>query len=55
MDWITSQRDLQIQMLAAMRLYGMKAVLPGFAGHIPYALTYHYPNANYTHTSDWGA
>ena len=30
--WLTSQEELQMQILAAMRAYGMTPVLPGFAG-----------------------
>jgi hypothetical protein len=29
-----NDRDMQVKIVAAMRLYGMTPVLPGFAGHV---------------------
>jgi alpha-N-acetylglucosaminidase len=51
--WINSQATLQIQMLAAMRAFGMMPVLPGFAGHVPSALVSLFPNASFTQSADW--
>ncbi|KAN0029588.1 hypothetical protein ACTA71_007719 [Dictyostelium dimigraforme] len=53
MDWIEKQRDLQIKILERMRQYGMKPVLPGFAGHIPGAIQQLYPQANISVLSTW--
>ena len=51
--WMDSQFDLQVNILKAMRLYGMTPVLPGFAGHVPAGLMRVFPNASFTHSSDW--
>jgi len=51
--WMTSQYNLQLRIVAAMRAYGMTPVLPGFAGHVPAGLQRVFPNASYTHSSDW--
>ncbi|EGC39824.1 hypothetical protein DICPUDRAFT_26247 [Dictyostelium purpureum] len=53
MDWLEKQRDLQIQILTRMRAYGMKPVLPGFAGHIPGAIQTLFPTANVSILSTW--
>lgn len=50
---MTSQYNLQLQIVAAMREYGMVPVLPGFAGHVPRAMERLYPNAEFTRSSDW--
>ena len=52
--WITSQADLQKQIVASIRQFGMSNVLPGFAGHVPAGLKRIYPNASYTQTAGWG-
>ncbi|EFA74835.1 alpha-N-acetylglucosaminidase [Heterostelium album PN500] len=54
LGWMADQRDLQIQILTRMRQFGMQAVLPGFAGHVPEALETHYPKANITQLGGWG-
>ncbi|KYR01341.1 alpha-N-acetylglucosaminidase [Tieghemostelium lacteum] len=53
MEWMAQQRDLQIQILQRMRSYGMQAVLPGFAGHVPQSLATLYPQANITVLGSW--
>jgi alpha-N-acetylglucosaminidase len=53
MDWVAGQQQLQVASLAAMRSFGMTPVLPGFAGHVPQALTTLYPASNFTRSSDW--
>ena len=37
--WINNQLVLQKKILARMRSLGMIPVLPGFAGHVPPAIT----------------
>ena len=51
--WLDSQFALQVQIVAAMRAFGMTPVLPGFAGHVPAGLQRVFPNAAYTHSPDW--
>ena len=53
--WIRSQADLQKQIVARIREFGMINVLPGFAGHVPAALKDLYPNASFSRNSDWGS
>ena len=48
-----SQYDLQVGIVAAMRELGMTPVLPGFAGHVPRGMQRVFPNAQFTHSSDW--
>lgn len=38
-SWIEGQLALQHKILARMRELGMTPVLPGFAGHVPKAIT----------------
>ena len=52
-DWRSDQADLQKKILARMREFGMTPVLPGFAGHVPGAISRIFPHANLTHTSNW--
>ncbi|EGG15793.1 alpha-N-acetylglucosaminidase [Cavenderia fasciculata] len=54
-DFIAGQHDLQQQILERMRQYGMKPVLPGFAGHVPRAFMSLFPTANITQLGDWRA
>ncbi|KAL4235880.1 hypothetical protein ACF0H5_004269 [Mactra antiquata] len=53
-SWIDGQLVLQHKILTRMRQLGMTPVLPGFAGHVPMAITKLYPNAKVTRLSDWG-
>ena len=46
-DWHKRSISLQHQILYQMRVLGMTPVLPGFAGHVPYAVLRLYPNASY--------
>lgn len=52
--WIESQADLQKQIMARIREFGMINVLPGFAGHVPAALKDLYPNAGFSRNKGWG-
>ena len=45
-SWIDGQWKLQREILARMRAFGMKPVLPGFQGNVPLAMHYKYPSAN---------
>ena len=53
-SWYKAQLSLQHKILTRMRSFGMKPVLPGFAGHIPYAVKALYPKANIVRLGDWG-
>ena len=52
--WIDLQAELQKNITASIRQFGMTNVLPGFAGHVPAGIKRVYPNANLTKTADWG-
>jgi alpha-N-acetylglucosaminidase len=54
-EWLEGQRVLQKQSLLAMRAYGMRPVLPCFAGHVPQAIQRLFPTANITTSSPWAA
>ncbi|KAF2072415.1 hypothetical protein CYY_006272 [Polysphondylium violaceum] len=54
MDWINGQKELQQTILKQMRSFGMRPVLPGFAGHVPPALAKVFPHANITQVGGWG-
>ncbi len=45
-DFIVAQVLLQKQILQRQRSFGMKAILPGFAGHVPPAFPSYFPSAN---------
>jgi alpha-N-acetylglucosaminidase len=47
-EYITNQLELQKQILKRERSFGMKPVLPAFAGHVPKAIKEKYPNAKIT-------
>eukprot|EP00164_Ancoracysta_twista_P012210 GFYU01019105.1.p1 GENE.GFYU01019105.1~~GFYU01019105.1.p1 ORF type:complete len:777 (+),score=252.94 GFYU01019105.1:67-2397(+) len=52
--WIDSQMQLQKLILKRMRDYGMRPVLPAFAGFVPEMFkTILYPQANITASSNW--
>ncbi|XP_021363581.1 alpha-N-acetylglucosaminidase-like isoform X1 [Mizuhopecten yessoensis] len=53
-SWINQQLVLQHKILDRARELGMIPVLPGFAGHVPSAITRIFPNANVSHLPDWG-
>ena len=52
--WIIAQSELQKQIVAQTRQFGMINVLPGFAGHVPKALKRVFPSANLTRNVEWG-
>ncbi|XP_056672707.1 alpha-N-acetylglucosaminidase [Monodelphis domestica] len=52
-SWDLKQSYLQYQILERMRSFGMKPVLPAFAGHIPKAFTRVFPQANVTKLDNW--
>ena len=43
-EWLSSQAELQEQIVAREREFNMQPVLPAFAGHVPAALKRVYPN-----------
>ena len=45
-SWKENQLQLQHQILIRMRSLGMIPVLPGFAGHVPSAITRIYPQVS---------
>ncbi len=53
-SWLKDQADLQKKVVARERQLGMRPVLPGFAGHVPGALTRVYPDAKTTRVMQWG-
>ncbi|XP_052092171.1 alpha-N-acetylglucosaminidase-like isoform X2 [Mytilus californianus] len=52
--WLNDQLILQHKILDRMRALGMIPVLPGFAGHVPEALSRLHPKANVSRLRDWG-
>lgn len=52
-SWHKMTLRLQHRILERMREFGIIAVLPAFAGHVPRALTRIYPNANVTKIDKW--
>ena len=52
-DAIMSQYELQIQILARMKEFGMIYALTAFAGHVPNAITRLYPNVTVTKSPEW--
>ena len=52
-SWYDKQKGLQKKILARMREYGMKAVLPAFAGHVPASIKRICPDAKVTHLKSW--
>ncbi|CAK8689619.1 alpha-N-acetylglucosaminidase-like [Clavelina lepadiformis] len=52
-SWKESQLALQHKILERMRSLGMIPVLPGFAGHVPAAITRLYPDAEVSKLSSW--
>lgn len=53
-EWINDQEKLQKRILERERELGMTPVLPAFAGHVPAAVSKHFPNAKITEVSEWG-
>ncbi|XP_076077095.1 alpha-N-acetylglucosaminidase-like isoform X4 [Mytilus galloprovincialis] len=51
--WLNDQLILQHKILDRMRAFGMIPVLPGFAGHVPEALSRIHPKANISQLGDW--
>ncbi len=52
--WLTDQAELQKKIVERERQLGMRPVLPGFAGHVPAALSRVYPDAKITRVMQWG-
>ena len=52
-DWIDTQRNLQLQILAKTREFGMSNVLPGFSGYLPGAVKSLYPNGTFINNPNW--
>ncbi|XP_048255623.1 alpha-N-acetylglucosaminidase-like [Haliotis rufescens] len=51
--WMDRQLALQHKILDRMRSLGIIPVLPGFAGHVPAAITRVFPKANVTRLGSW--
>ncbi|XP_048255627.1 alpha-N-acetylglucosaminidase-like isoform X4 [Haliotis rufescens] len=51
--WMDAQLILQHQIVTRMRSLGITPVLPGFAGHVPAAITRVFPQANVTRLGGW--
>jgi alpha-N-acetylglucosaminidase len=52
-SWHQQQLALQKKILTRERSFGMKPVLPGFAGHVPPAMSKIYPKANIVQLQSW--
>ncbi len=52
-EWLSSQAELQEQIVAREREFNMQPVLPAFAGHVPAALKRVYPNIKTSRVSEW--
>ncbi len=53
MSWIQDQQVLQQRILVREREWGMKPVLPAFAGHVPAKIKDMFPQANIQPLSSW--
>ncbi len=53
-EWIDAQVILQQQIVSREREFGMRPVLPAFAGHVPQRIKELYPEAQITQVSKWG-
>jgi len=52
-SFLLQQRDLQLKILKRMRSFGMKPVLPAFAGHVPDQLKQLYPSSKISQLNKW--
>lgn len=52
-SWIDGQKDLQQQILKREREFGMRPVLPAFAGHVPAGLAALHPEADIKDLGGW--
>ena len=52
-EWMTSQKDLQLQILARQRALGMTPVLGAFAGFVPSSFVAKYPHAKVNRAPAW--
>jgi alpha-N-acetylglucosaminidase len=53
--WIEKHAELEKKILAREREFGMTPVLQGFTGHVPAALTNHFPKARLQQLPQWCA
>ena len=51
--FLSGRKDLQIQILQRMRSLSFTPILPAFAGHIPEAMTKHFPKMKVSRLPDW--
>ena len=51
--FIRQQQALQKNITSSMAAFGMKPVLPAFAGHVPKEMLTKFPDANITHLAPW--
>ena len=52
-QFLRQQLALQKNVTAAMTAFGMRPVLPAFAGHVPRAMAAKFPDANVTQLAPW--
>jgi alpha-N-acetylglucosaminidase len=52
-SWMQKQAAMGVLIANRQAELGMTNVLPGFAGHVPAALRFYYPNANITQSPNW--
>ncbi|KAK4313766.1 hypothetical protein Pmani_014921 [Petrolisthes manimaculis] len=52
--WLSNKAALNKKIVSRMREFGMMAILPAFAGHVPAALQRLFPSANISRLSTWG-
>lgn len=55
LDWITAQRDLQLQILTAQRAFGMTPMLAGWSGRVPAEIASVVPGVRLFQLPSWSS
>ncbi|KAF9431751.1 hypothetical protein BGZ76_011737 [Entomortierella beljakovae] len=53
-DWIDSQWELQLQIMARMHELNITPIFPSFNGFVPRAMVQKFPTEKFENASDWG-